>query len=289
MTQLIADSGSTKTDWLLHSPTGQQQRFKSAGMNPSTMHDDYLLHMLQEEVAPQLKAALKSSGSSHIQRLTFYGAGCRPEQTARMQRLLETALSCSEVAVHSDLLGAAHALCGTEEGIVCILGTGSGSAVYDGSHFVQSTPSLGYILGDEGSGTSLGKHLLADILKAQFPPHIVEAFQAKYHIDVAKAIQMVYREATPNRRLAQFTYFLNEHREEASIQAFIIGEFELFFRRNILPYERKEWPIHFVGSIAATFRTELQQAAERLGLKLGKIVQSPLDEIAQRLSKTAQP
>lgn len=286
MHQLIADSGSTKTDWLLHSTTGQQQRFKSAGMNPSTMNDDYLLHVLREEVAPQLNAALYATDETQIQQLTLYGAGCRPEQVERMQRLLQTALPCREVAVHSDLLGAAHALCGTEQGIICILGTGSGSAVYDGSRFVQSTPSLGYILGDEGSGASLGKHLIADILKAQFPPHIIEAFQAKYHIDVAKAIQMVYREATPNRRLAQFTYFLSEMREEASIQDFITREFELFFCRNILPYERKAWPIHFVGSIAATFRSELEQAASTLGLKLGKIVQSPLDEISQQLSNS---
>ena len=278
MTQIIADSGSTKTDWLIIDQDRADKRFQTAGMNPSTMTDEAIAHLLQTEVAPELNNWRATSTAGGEMALTFYGAGCRPEQIDRMAGLLCQHLGCASASVHSDLLGAARALCGTAPGIVCILGTGSGSAVYDGEKFVQSTPSLGYILGDEGSGASLGKHFLANLLKGLLPPHIVAEFQQQYALDVAQVIQKTYREPAPNRFLAQFTRFVAQHRDDPAVHALIVDEFRQFFERNILNYHRPDWPINLVGSIAYHFRDELQKAAQALGLRIGKIVQSPLDE-----------
>ena len=169
MIRLLADSGSTKTDWMIKNmDTGQQCRWQTRGINPSLMNDTQIIEILVSEVRPKMSLFLESvadfslkkseslasklenfsisSRHSLIDSLSFYGSGCRPEQCERMQHLLSTSLNAQNVYVASDLLGAARALCGTNEGIVCILGTGSASALYDGEAFVQSTPSLGCFL-----------------------------------------------------------------------------------------------------------------------------------------------
>lgn len=295
MIKLIADSGSTKTDWLLVSERSALHRFQTPGMNPSLMNDEQLTKLLVGEVFPVLLATLNVAETQLkndekaqkclkplVDEIAFYGAGCRPEQEERMSALLCQTLCAARATVASDLLGAAHALCGREEGIVCILGTGSGSGLYDGQRFVQQTPSLGFILGDEGSGASLGKHLLADVLKGVLPSTICAAFIDKYQIDVAAIIQKVYREPAPNQYMAQFSHFLSEYREAEAIQQFLLDEFGLFFSRNIRPYARPELPIHFVGSIAAVFQKELTRAAETEGFRIGIVERSPIDVLLRQ-------
>lgn len=275
-TILIADSGSTKTDWLLLSPaTGRSYAFTSAGLNPCLAADEAIVDVLASEVLPHLQ----SVGS--VSAIRFYGAGCRPDQIERMQGLLQQQLDCADATVASDLLGAAHALCGTSSGIVAILGTGSGSAVYDGHGFTHQTPSLGYVLGDEGSGAVLGRRLLGDIFKGQLPPHLVRAFAEEEAVTVDEAIRRVYREPAPNRYLAQFTRFLSAHRDEASIRALLVDEFARFFQRNILPYQRPDLPVHFVGSIAHVFAPELHAAAAACQSRVGRIMKSPIEGLEE--------
>lgn len=287
MTTLIADGGSTKTDWALLKDAELLIRFTTQGMNPGLMSDETIVSLLKTEVLPILHDTFEKSQiineffalADNLDHVVFYGAGCRSEQEERMSRLLMAELGSRNVFVASDLLGAAHALCGEEEGIVCILGTGSGSALYDGKCFVQSTPSLGYVLGDEGSGAVLGRRLLSDVLKSQLPSHLCRAFIDTYKVDAASVIQHVYREATPNRYLAGFTRFLAAHREESSIQALLIDEFRRFFLRNVCTYGRSDLSVNFVGSIAFVFEQELREAASSLGLIVGKILRSPLDAL----------
>lgn len=292
MLQILADSGSTKTDWLLLRSGAMPRRFQSRGLNPSLMSGAQICEILQAEVLPQLDeyTRLFIHPSEHASlpprsrdapesTLQFYGAGCRPEQIARMSRLLRDVLSVKRADVASDLFGAARALCDRSEGVVCILGTGSGSALYDGQRFVRSTPSLGYILGDEGSGASLGKHLLADMLKGLFSPRLTAAFAENYETDIAEIIRRVYREASPNRYLAQFTHFLSQHSEETEVQKLLSHEFRAFFARNIRAYARPDLPVNFVGSIAAVFESELRAAAAAEGFAIGRVIRAPLDVV----------
>jgi len=271
---LLADSGSTKTDWaLIDTETGTAPlRFSSVGLNPCLMSDDAIIHVLSMEVAPQVITA-------NIDYIRFYGAGCRPDQIDRMAMLLCQYLNAGKAYVASDLLGAAHALCGRNEGIVAILGTGSGSAVYDGEKFIKQTPSLGFILGDEGSGAVLGRRLLGDIFKQQLPRHIIEAFYQEYKVDVSSVIQEVYRSNAPSRYLAQFTRFLSAHRSDRKIHELLINEFQHFFARNIVIYERGDLCVNIVGSIAAVFEPEIREAADLEGCKIGTIVRIPMENL----------
>lgn len=274
MTILIADSGSTKTDWLLYDTTTLTTLpFQSSGLNPCLMDDEQIVCKLREEVRPQIPATV------HIDALYFYGAGCRPDQTERMSEHLARELSADVKIVASDLLGAARALCGEASGIVAILGTGSGSALFDGTCFTAQTPSLGYILGDEGSGAVLGRRLVADVLKRQMPEHIIRDFESSYDVSTEEVIRRVYREVSPNRYLASFVPFLEAHIHEEAISQLVVNEFRQFFIRNVLPYERLELPVNFVGSIAHLYATQLRQAAESCDCKVGKILRTPGEEI----------
>lgn len=280
MTILVADSGSTKTDWVLCSADGRRiARFASAGINPCLMDDETIAHSLTDEVVPRLADAA-SDESLRLECVYFYGAGCRPDQEARMCQILSRFLGAEKSYVASDLLGAAHALCGRERGIVAILGTGSGSALYDGNRFVKQTPSLGYILGDEGSGAVLGRRFLGALLKNQFSAALAEDFEATYHLTTAEIIQRVYREAAPNRFLAQFALFLLKHLKEQEVHDFVVKEFRHFFDYNIAPYDASEIPVHFVGSVACSFRQELEEAASLCGFKIGKVLKSPIGALA---------
>lgn len=274
MNILVADSGSTKTDWLLHDTTSNTTLpFQSSGLNPCLMSDEEIERKLSREVRPHVQVA------DPIDALFFYGAGCRPDQTARMSTMLAEELGATVKVVASDLLGAARALCGDDAGIVAILGTGSGSAVFNGEIFTQQTPSLGYILGDEGSGAVLGRRLMADILKRQLPEHIILDFENSYDVSVEEVISRVYREASPNRYLASYVPFLEAHIHEESISQLVVNEFRRFFIRNILRYQQPELPVNFVGSIAHLYATQLRQAADSCHCKVGKILRTPAEAI----------
>lgn len=267
---LIADSGSTKTEWM--GQDGQNNttlHFTTSGLNPCLMDDEAIANALAEEVVPQLPEELR------FDAIYFYGAGCRPDQCERMARLLQIAIPAEKAEVASDLLGAARALCGDDEGIVVILGTGSGSAVYDGKKFTQQTPSLGFILGDEGSGASLGRRLLGDVFKGQMNAAITEAFRTECGTTIEEAIRRVYREPAPNRYLAQFTHFLADHRTDENVHALLVSEFQRFFSRNCEAYHRKDLAVNFVGSLAHVFNEEITEAADSLGFKMGAVLPSP--------------
>ena len=178
------------------------------------------------------------------------------------------------------MLGAARALCGTNPGIACIIGTGSNSCLYDGDKIVANVPPLGYILGDEGSGAVLGRTLVGLLLKGVLPSSLRDKFMEEYGLTTELVIDNVYRQPMPNRFLASLAPFIAEHREEPGIQEMLIQSFRLFFTRNVKMYGHPEMPVNFVGSIAHVFLEELKRAASLEGLKMGKILRSPIAEIA---------
>ena len=270
--KLLADSGSTKTDWLVLDGSEQVQRFQTQGINPFMLDFEGIVEILQSELLPQLIA-------KSFSEIAFYGAGCRGEQCERVKQALSSLLEADRIVVASDMLGAARALCGTAEGIVCILGTGSNSCLYDGKEIVQNVSPLGFILGDEGSGAVLGRRLLGDVLKHQLPVHLEQSFFEEYSLTADEIVRRVYREPFPNRFLASFCPFLSRHRTEAAIHALLIDEFSRFFVRNVANYDRNELPVHFVGSIAHYFQEELVQAATRTGFVVGKILKVPWDNL----------
>lgn len=278
---LIADSGSTKTEWLMAEDSAgngrwQCGRFLTSGLNPCLMPDDAIRHILQEEVVAHV-------GTGQFDKLHFYGAGCTPAQEPRMQRILQDELPVCTALVASDLRGAARVCCGSDMGIVAILGTGSGSGLYDGTEFVMQTPSLGYILGDEGSGAVLGRNFLSDLYKGQFPEHVARQARELMNLELSEVIESVYRRPSANRYLAGFARYIKMLEHETCIQDFLVRNFKAFFLRNIVPYGHPELPVHFVGSIAYHFAVPLREAAAACGCAVGVVVQSPISRVEESL------
>ncbi|MDE7166876.1 MAG: ATPase [Bacteroidaceae bacterium] len=275
MTYLIADSGSTKSSWVLVEKE-KRQDFETLGINPIRDNEGEI-----EQVLMNLPVCLDALDIIH-----FYGAGCIPPYSDVVRRLLARRFPKAEIHVESDLLGAAHALCGKEEGIACILGTGSNSCLYDGRHIVENVSPLGWILGDEGSGAVLGRRLVGDVLKGQFSPALCQAFADETGLTRTDIISKVYKEPMPNRFLASLVPFLNQHKKEAEIQEFLINEFRSFFRRNVATYKRSDLPVSFVGGVAHTYRNELSKAAKLEGFTLGRILQKPIEGIVDYILNT---
>ena len=191
--------------------------------------------------------------------------------------LQEAFPQAKQVEAHSDLLGAARALCGHNYGIASILGTGANSCLYDGEVIAQNTPALGYILGDEGSGAVLGRRFLNALYKGLLSEKIKADFEAATGLTMADIIDRVYRQPHANRFLASLSEFIHSHLDDEAVRQIVIGNFDDFFQKNIVPYNRHDLPVSFVGSIAWHYQSELQESAARQGFTLGTILQSPIE------------
>ena len=269
---LIADSGSTKTDWAF-----MGRRVQTQGINPFHQDEDTIRGILKDELLPQLTSDIR-----HLTSILFYGSGVRPELEEKMQRLLQEAFpQAGHVEAHGDLLGAARALCGSEEGIACILGTGANSCLYDGERIVENTPPMGYILGDEGSGAVLGARFLNALYKNGLSDEVKVAFEAYAKMSMAQVIDRVYRQPMANRWLASLSTFIHQQIGNPQIEQLVIDNFRDFIQRNITPYQRKDLPINAVGSIAFYYKEQLEKAVKAEGYTLGKIVRSPLDALVE--------
>lgn len=268
--RLIADSGSTKTDWCM-TGGGQTTVCTTQGMNPFHQSSAELLRILSDELVPQLPV------EAVVDEVFFYGAGCTKEQSGKLAAALQEVFPVAQLFVGSDMLGAARALCQHEPGIACILGTGANSCLYDGSDIVSNVSPLGYILGDEGSAAYIGKRLVGDVLKCQFSAAVCQLFFDETHLDGPTIINKVYREPMPNRFLGQTSQFCQHHRDNPEIHRFLLDCFTQFFLRNVKNYHRDDLPIHFVGSIAKVYEAELREAATQAGLTVGRIIKAPLE------------
>lgn len=267
---LIADSGSTKTDWCVVENGESILRFKTRGTNPFFQTEEEIGKEIEAGLLPSLKGFEPSV-------IYFYGAGCAfPEKNDMIRRAVNRFLPVP-VEVGSDLLAAARALCGDQPGIACIMGTGSNSCYYDGREIAKNVSPLGFILGDEGSGAVLGKLLIGDVLKDQLPPALKDQFLTQYELTPALIMDKVYRQPFPNRFLAGFSPFIREHLDEPVIWELVTRSFLAFFTRNVKQYDYFEQPVHLVGSVAWYYQDVLKDIAFDLGIRLGTIARSPME------------
>lgn len=272
--KLIAEAGSTKTDWILTDNNNIVKRKKTRGINPFYQTSDDISRLIEKELMPE--------NPNEISEIYFYGAGCTTEKQPIVANALKASFTNAKIEVASDLLAAARALCGHSEGIACILGTGSNSCFYNGANIIQNTPPLGFILGDEGSGAYLGKTLVSDFLKRQMPDNIAELFADKYQLTTKEAVENVYRQPLPNRYLAQFTPFLSENIAEPYCYNLVFDSFIAFFARNIVHYpDFRTLPIAFTGSVAYHFADVLEVAAYDFGLNFSHIAQAPIEGLVE--------
>ena len=268
--KLIADSGATKTDWCIGQNQADAHIIQTQGINPFHQSKEHIALVLGEELLPQLMPA------ECITHIYFYGSGCTPEKSIVVKDALQMFFPEADIHVYSDLLGAARALCGKEQGIACILGTGSNSCEFDGERITSNISPLGYILGDEGSGAVLGKLLVSNCLKGQLPKNICTAFLEHVGISPAEIIDKVYRQPQANRFLASLTPFLSANREKPEIQTLLLSCFTDFFVRNVMQYNYLHCKVHFTGSIAWYFQEEVKTAAQSLNIQTGRFIKNPI-------------
>lgn len=267
---LIADSGSTKTDWCFLD-VDSQTVVSTQGINPYLQTSEDIDRILCMELKPS---------NCDVSKIYFYGAGCTQEKGQIVGDSLGKIFPTAQVEVNSDLLAAARALFGRDEGIACILGTGSNSCFYDGNKISDQVSPLGFILGDEGSAAYIGKRLVGNCLKHQFGEDVCRMFLEEVNLTPAEIINNVYRQPMPNRFLGGISQFCQRHLDIEEIREFIVDCFLEFFKRNIDVYSRKS-EIGFVGSIACVYKSELEAAAELRGYKVGKILKAPLAELVK--------
>lgn len=268
---LIADSGSTKTDWRLIDREGNIHQTQTIGLNPYFVTDDQVIEALTA-------GPIKLVSPDEVIELHFYGSGIgNLEQRDRINNLLRRIYHMATICVEHDLLGAARALCADRAGIAVILGTGANSCVYNGEEITRNIPSLGYILGDEGSGAHLGKRWIQACLQGQAPQELREEFFRNYGVDRDHVLSRVYSGDRPNRFLASFVPFIYEHREQSFMKQLIEKAFYEHFELYLTKYpEHHDLPIHFCGSVAFYFQRYLRSIAENRGMLVGNVVQAPI-------------
>lgn len=272
--KLVVDSGSTKTDWGFFSSLSDVRIFKTQGINPCHQSADEIKGIISGELLSQTAGI----DAQAVTQVFYYGAGCATESIcSQMAGMLAEYFPAAAILVDSDMLGAARALCGHSEGVACVLGTGSNSCLYNGKEIVDQVPSLGYILGDEGSSAALGCRFISDCLKRQLPEQVSKEFMERYSLTKDIIIENVYRKPLPNRYIAGFAPFIYDKRAVPEVHKLIIQCFSDFFTRNVISYHKPWMPVHFVGSLANSFADELKETAEQLGMTIGKIEASPMN------------
>jgi len=273
---LIADSGSTKTQWYLTN-NDQIFTFDTIGYNPIILSTVEIKRSLEGSFIPQVSKYIDK-----IKTIYFYGAGC---SSTLAQSELKSCLSPifhegTTISVKSDLWACIYASCGLNKGICSILGTGSNACVYEGGEIVDQLPSLGFILGDEGSGGQIGKRLVYHYFYRELPTHLAQLFEAKYEIEEHQFVKKLYSDLRPNQFLASFANFAVEHRKDSFIQKLLKDCFDSFVKAHLLKFEQaKQLPIHFVGSVAFGFREELEEVMIRHQLRLGKVLKTPFPDL----------
>ncbi|MFT3912473.1 MAG: N-acetylglucosamine kinase [Ferruginibacter sp.] len=269
--KLIADSGSTKTEWCLID--GKKKiAIDTQGLSPYFLSQTQIKEILEKELLPKLK---KQSPAE----VFFYGTGCsNPANVKIVSGAIRSVFKDAKVFVDHDLMGAAKALCGSEKGVACILGTGSNSCYFNGKRIVKNSPGLGYVLGDEGGGTQLGRKVLQYYLYNTFDADLMHRFDQKYNTNASEILDAVYKKPLPNRYLAGFAGFLVENRGHFMIENIIEDCFNDFFFNHIYKYSQS-WtmPIHFVGSVAFGFKDVLQDMCASYELQLGKVLKNPME------------
>lgn len=268
---LIADSGSTKTDWCVAKDGFTVKRFTTQGINPYHQDERRITGIVLDELLPQ-------TGEYKLKKIVFYGSGCRDETIPTMKNILYSAFNNKvEVEISSDLLGAARAICGHEEGIACILGTGSNSCLYDGKKIVGNIPPLGYILGDEGSGATLGKIFINEIFKNSRMYDLKNEFLQVLKMTEGDIIDRVYRQPMANRFLASLAPFIHSHIERHEVNEIVTENFRQFLLKNVKRYHRDDLQVSFIGSIAWHFKSQLLQSALEENVYVGSVEKSPMD------------
>ena len=267
---LIADSGSSKTDWRTIDSNGNVGQIRTVGFNP--------YYQGLEEMAAELKRSELVSLQDRVTEIHYYGAGCsNPKNQVIVEQALLRVFPTAKIYVDHDLMAAARATCGRDKGIACILGTGSNSCDYDGEKITDTRPAPGYILGDEGGGAYIGRQFLHDFIYDEMPAHIKEKVTAEYQLTNFEIQENVYQKPYPGRYMASFCKFLHRHKNDPYCYQLFHKAFHDFFTKHVMKYkDYQSKQVNFVGSIAYYNSDILRKVASELQIHVGLTIESPI-------------
>lgn len=271
----IVDGGSTKCDWVILENSGKSHlKTTTLGFNPNIINTDFIKQEIDKN---QELFFLKN----HIEKVFFYGSGCgTPDNALRVENEFIKTFPTAAISIKEDMTAAAYAAYNGNPAIVCILGTGSNSCFFDGEKIRIDLPSLGFLIGDEGSGSALGKHLLRRFFMKKLPADLEQDFIDTYQLTIEDAIRNMYHNPRVNAYLGEFNKFIAERKKHPYFQNMIFDEMKNFLDYQVLPYpEAGEVEINFIGFIAFIYEDILRAAAAELNLKIGKVVQKPIESL----------
>jgi len=271
MAYLIADSGSTKCEWALINENATK-KFSTIGVNPYFLSKEQIIDLLKKNVLPKAQ-------NSTVNAVYFYGTGLGNADNVKIiKAALKNVFSKAILDINTDILGAARSLLLNEKGIACILGTGSNAAYYNGSKILKSSPGLGYVLGDEGSGAYLGKKVLQHFLYKTFDEELEGIFNARFQTNKNEILNAVYKQPLANKYLASYTIFLSENRGHYMVENIIEDGLHDFFFQHLYKFrESWQYPISFTGSVSFAFKDVIKEICNLYELQLGKISKQPMD------------
>lgn len=269
----IADSGATKTHWCFLDKTGQAKEVVTGGLNPFMAGEKLIRDCLEKDLYPFID-------NTQVTHLFFYGSGCADaSKRTVLQAELEGFFRHAEVEIESDLAGAAIALCGKAKGLVAILGTGAATCFYNGERIVRRIASLGYVLGDEGSGARIGIRFLSDYLREGMPEDLREEFAPFCPYPLPEIIDQVYHGQQVGRMLGEMAVFASLHNAHPYVRQVLDDEFRAFFAKQVKPYGEllKETELNLLGSVAFHAQDSIREVAESFGVRVGKVLKGPME------------
>ena len=273
---LIADSGSTKASWSLIENGNIRIAFSSEGYNPCYMKKEAITNSLKEQLP-------EDHDWAQVKEIAFYGAGCYEDKFAIIQEAMRPLFPQANVSVAMDLLGSARALLCHQSGFAAILGTGTNSCLYDGNDITHNVDSLGFMLGDEGSGGYIGKRLISDFIRGYMPEYLRQAFFGKYQMTGDDLIDKIYSGEMPNRFCASFTRFISDYgQKDEYLDAVVHEAFTDFFKNIVCGYPSySDYTFNCVGSIGYVFKDTLIRVADEFGMKTGRIIREPMEGLIE--------
>ncbi len=273
--KIIAESGSTKTDWVIVDGQKVIHQQSTSGFNPTYFPASILRDGINE--------LLPSVAAEDVESIHFYGSGCSSDSSKNIvHQVFSSAFANADIEIEHDLFGAARALFGAGKGIASILGTGSSSCLFEDHKIVYAVPSLGYLLADEGSGAHLGKLLLNAFFKNDLPKRLHNKFAEQFDLETGNFVPQLYAHKKPNTYIASFVPFILENKTDSFVKKIIINAFMDFFQENIFKYKNyKNYDLGFAGSVAFLFQDYLMEIANEFDLTIHKIIKNPIDELVK--------
>lgn len=280
MALIIADSGATKTEWILVENSKIISTSTTIGFNPYYYTTEELTKSINDNVLPQIK-------STELEAIYFYGSGISTENKKQVTKsALELSFPKIRIEIEHDLLAAARGMLKDKAGIACILGTGSNSCVYDGKDISHNIPSLGYFFADEGSGTHIGKLFIEDYLRDKLPKEIKDSVETEHNLSIEYILDKIYNQCNPNKFLSSFSYFVSENIDNSHLAELVKKSFRLFFETYIINYPNYEkLPLKFMGSVALIHEILLKEVAYEFKLTISSVIKSPIEGLIEYHSK----